>query len=61
MSNKRQKQEIEKWKLEKPRLDAERRARGIFHVPEDEVDEFNDVLQNAMKEHALPQAQLCQL
>ena len=56
MSNKRQKQEIEKWKLEKPKLDAERQARGIYFVPDSEVDEFNDILQNAMKEHSLPQA-----
>jgi len=56
MSKKNKQKEIDAWSKEGPARDEERKKRGIIHVPDAEVDDFNRIVADAKEKLAIPPA-----
>ena len=59
MFKKEQAKEIELWRIESAKRDQARRERGLWEIPEGEVDEYTKRMSEAKKRYSLPYAQPC--
>jgi hypothetical protein len=56
LSDKQKKEAIKEWPAEKAKREEARAKRGIFHVPEKEINEYNKALARARDQIALDPA-----
>ena len=54
MSRKRKQKTIEEWRITKAHNDKTRKQRGIWHIDENELKEFNETLSEVRATYATP-------